>query len=309
MEILQGIWVGIGKFVTYTQYCVGSDMQTLVCRDFWKGTAYAIAALGLLVIMLVARKIFRERRYTHQPEFRDDIGTTSDVAGIQQATMDVEVTVADGQSQDELATRIRDALKTRAEMPAPVSHRVKAIEKEKADTNIDTTPKRELLAIMLTDMVGYSGSMERDEKATYTKLVEHNSIIRTSIAHHRGREIKTIGDAFLVVFRSAIDAVDCALSIQRAFKDRNLIKEDAEKILIRIGVHLGDVLITSNDVYGDGVNVVARIEALADPGGICVSGEAFAIVRKKLEFDVEQLAGVNLKNITSAPEVYRIHMH
>jgi class 3 adenylate cyclase len=253
------------------------------------------------------RKIFRERRYTYQPEYRDDIAT-ADVAGLQQARMDVEATVADGQSQDELATRIRDALKTRAETPAPVSRRAKAIAKEKADTNSDDTPKRELMAIMLTDMVGYSGSMERDEKATYTKLVEHNSIVRTAIAHHRGREIKTIGDAFLVVFRSAIDAVDCALSIQRAFKDRNLIKEDAEKILIRIGVHLGDVLITSNDVYGDGVNVVARIEALAEPGGICVSGEAFAIVRKKLEFDVEQLADVNLKNITSAPEVYRIHM-
>jgi len=165
------------------------------------------------------------------------------------------------------------------------------------------------MAIMLTDMLGYSGSMERDEKIAYARLLEHNSIIRTAIAHHRGREIKTIGDAFLVVFRSVIDAVDCALSIQRAFKDRNLIKEDADKILIRIGVHLGDVLITSNDVYGDGVNVAARIEPLAEPGGICISGEAFAIVRKKLEFDVEQLADVNLKNITSAPEVYRIHMH
>ena len=302
MEILQGIWGEIGKFLTYTQYCVGSDMQTIVCRDFWVGTAYAFAAFGILIVILVARKLFRERRHENQLESREVDTTFADSTDLQQATVNVEPAVVAGQSQEELASRIRDALKTRAQTPAPRRA------KENPDTNLDATPKRELMAIMLTDMVGYSGSMERDEKAAYTKLIEHNSIIRTSIAHHRGREIKTIGDAFLVVFRSAIDAVDCALSIQRAFKDRNLIKEDVEKILIRIGVHLGDVLITNNDVYGDGVNVVARIEPLAEPGGICVSGEAFAIVRKKLEFDVEQLTNVNLKNITSAPEVYRIHM-
>lgn len=304
---MQGIWGEITKFLTYAQYCAGSDMQTMVCRDFWTGTAFAMAGLGLLVVMLVAKKILRERRYKTEMQARYDSTMSVDADAIRQLTTDAGATAVTGQSQEELSAQIREALKIRAETPVPVSRRTK--EKEKSDANLDASPQRELMAIMLTDMVGYSGSMERDEKAAYARLVEHNSIIRTSITHHRGREIKTIGDAFLVVFRSAIDAVDCALSIQRAFKDRNLIKEEADKILIRIGVHLGDVLITSNDVYGDGVNVVARIEPLAEPGGICVSGEAFAIVRKKLEFEVEQLAGVDLKNITSAPDVYRIHMH
>lgn len=289
------------KLFAYAQYCAGNDLQTIVCRDFWQWTAYAIAAVGLLIVILVVKKILRDRgnrRYRAAAEYPEDSWNTPEAA-----TDPASIAVADA-SHEELSAQIRDALKNRAQT-APV----RPVRSAERAAPTDAAPQRELMAIMMTDMVGYSGSMERDEKAGYARLVEHNEIIRTSIAHHRGREVKTIGDAFLVLFRSAIDAVDCALSIQRAFKDRNLTKEEADKILIRIGVHLGDVLITSNDVYGDGVNVVSRIEPLAEPGGICVSGEAFAIVRKKLEFEVEQLAGINLKNITNAPDVYRIHMN
>jgi adenylate cyclase len=160
---------------------------------------------------------------------------------------------------------------------------------------------------MLTDMVGYSKDMERDEQGTYQRLLVHNEIVRASIANHQGREIKTIGDAFLALFTSAMSAVDCAISIQEAFFDFNANRPASEQILIRIGVHLGDVLITEDDIYGDGVNVAARIEPLADPGGICVSEEVYSLVRKRIELKVEQLDNPSLKNISVAPRIYKVH--
>jgi class 3 adenylate cyclase len=172
----------------------------------------------------------------------------------------------------------------------------------------DAKPQRELVAIMLTDMQGYSKSMERDESGAFALLQEHNRIMRAAISAHRGREIKTIGDAFLVIFRSALDAVDCALTAQRGFSDFNEGKPVDQKIMVRIGIHLGDVLITSNDVFGDGVNVAARIEPLATPGGICVSEPVFEMVRKKVQLDVQQVEGATLKNIASPPKLYRIRL-
>jgi class 3 adenylate cyclase len=172
----------------------------------------------------------------------------------------------------------------------------------------EVQPERELLAIMLTDIFGYSKAMERDEKRTYTKLVEHNRLIRSAIGTYRGREIDTIGDAFLVTFHSALDAVDCALAVQRTFKDLNLGRESDDRLLVRIGIHLGDVLITGNRVYGDAVNVASRIESLAEPGGICVSEPVFEMVRKKVQLDVERIEGVQLKNIEVAPRLYRIKL-
>lgn len=172
----------------------------------------------------------------------------------------------------------------------------------------ETGPQRELVAIMMTDMHGYSKGMERNETQAYAKLVDHNRIMRGAIETHRGREIKTIGDAFLVIFRSALDAVDCAVAAQRGFADYNSGKAEDERIMVRIGIHLGDVLMTSNDVYGDGVNVAARIEPLATPGGICVSAPVFEMVRKKLQLDVQEVEGATLKNIASPPRLFRIRL-
>jgi class 3 adenylate cyclase len=172
----------------------------------------------------------------------------------------------------------------------------------------DAPPERILAAIMLTDMQGYSKAMERDEARAYGRLVEHNRIMRAAISAHRGREIKTIGDAFLVIFRSAIEAVDCALAAQRGFADYNGGKPEDERILVRIGIHLGDVLLTGNDVFGDGVNVAARIEPLAVPGGICVSEPVFEMVRKKVQLEVHEVEGATLKNIASPPRLYRIRL-
>ncbi|MEK7874807.1 MAG: adenylate/guanylate cyclase domain-containing protein, partial [Pseudomonadota bacterium] len=215
----------------------------------------------------------------------------------QPAQRSEEIGPADDVSQQELAASIKQAmLKARAQeaaMPA----------KDRAGKKSDSSPGRELSAILMTDIVGYSGYMERDEQRTYRMLLEHNNIVRAAVVKYRGREIKTIGDAFFVVFRSAADAVDCAISVQQSFKEFNANKEDPDKIIIRVGIHLGEVMITANDVFGDGVNIAARIEPLAEPGGICLSGEVYSMVRKKVEYKFEKLEGVQMKNIAVAPDL------
>jgi len=170
--------------------------------------------------------------------------------------------------------------------------------------------RRERRAILVADAFDAVAMMERDEERAYAQLLDHNKIVRNAIANYRGREIKTIGDAFLVTFRSAFDAVECALAIQRAFTEYNADKDVTDRILLRIGIHLGDILVTSNDVFGEGVNIVSRIQPLAEPGGICVSEAVFMQVRKKFELKVERVEGVDLKlkNIATAPDVYHLNL-
>ena len=167
-------------------------------------------------------------------------------------------------------------------------------------------PQRALSAIMLTDMVGFSKEMEVDENATYDKLVTHNEIIRKCIHEYNGQEIKTIGDAFLVRFNSAVDSVKAAVTIQNKLYEYNETKEPIENILIRIGIHVGDILLMDNDVFGNGVNIVARIEPLADPGGICISADVYNAVKKSIEIKAVNLGCLELKNIKDAPEIFKI---
>ena len=267
-EFLQQYWEQIGKLLTYVQYCAGQDVQTPVCRDFWLGSVYVAVGIGLLIAFIIGKRILRE-----QLEFRRNRKKLQAQKLIEEeearerARRSAEATPAVDVSQQELAASIKQAmLKARAQeatLPA----------KDRAGKKTDAAPGRELSAIMMTDIVGYSGSMERDEQRTYRMLLEHNNIVRAAVVKFRGREVKTIGDAFFVVFRSAADAVDCAISVQRSLMEFNANKEDADRIMIRVGIHLGEVMITANDVFGDGVNIAARIEPLADPGGICLSGE------------------------------------
>ncbi len=300
-EFLQQYWEQLGKLLTYIQYCAGQDVQTPVCRDFWLGSVYAAVGVGLLIAFIIGKRILRE-----QLEFRRNRKKLQaqklieEEAARERAQRSAEAVPAVDVSQQELAASIKQAmLKARAQeatLPA----------RDRAGKKTDAAPGRELSAIMMTDIVGYSGSMERDEQRTYRMLLEHNNIVRAAVVKFRGREVKTIGDAFFVVFRSAADAVDCAISVQRSFMEFNANKEDADKIMIRVGIHLGEVMITANDVFGDGVNIAARIEPLAEPGGICLSGEVYSVVRKKIEYKFEQLEGVKLKNIAIAPDIYRI---
>jgi adenylate cyclase len=166
--------------------------------------------------------------------------------------------------------------------------------------------QRRLAAIMFTDMVGYSALSQRDEKLAQELLEEHRRLLREIFPRFNGTEIKTIGDAFLVEFGSALEAAQCAIEIQRTLAKRDADASADCQIQVRIGVHIGDVVHRGGDVYGDGVNIASRIEPVAGPGGICVSMDVERQIRNALEARFEKLAPTELKNISVPMELFRI---
>jgi adenylate cyclase len=169
-------------------------------------------------------------------------------------------------------------------------------------------PERRLAAVLAADMVGYSRLMEVDETGTLARLKTHRiELIDPAIAKNRGRIIKTTGDGLLVEFHSVADAVLCAAEVQRRMSRRNADVAPARWIQFRIGINLGDVIVEENDIFGDGVNVAARLEMLAEPGGICVSGAVRDQVGNRLD-DVafEDLGDQNVKNIARPIRVFRV---
>ena len=170
----------------------------------------------------------------------------------------------------------------------------------------DGTEQRRLAAIMFTDMVGYSALSQRDDKLAQELLEEHRQLLREIFPRFNGTEIKTIGDAFLVEFGSALEAAQCAIEIQRALAKRNADAPAERQIEIRIGIHIGDVVHRAGDVYGDGVNIASRIEQLANAGGICVSMDVERQIRNALEARFEKLAPTELKNISVPMDLFRI---
>ena len=169
-------------------------------------------------------------------------------------------------------------------------------------------PVRKLAAIMITDIVDFSKQMEIDQEHTYSKLLIHHEIVRKNISRYRREEIKTIGDSFLIQFKSAVDAVKVGISIQNDFKEYNKDKKEVDQILLRIGIHIGDIFIEDNDIFGDGVNVASRIEPLADTGGICISADVYNVVKKIIDIEVLSLGIKELKNIKEPPEIYKVIM-
>ena len=137
------------------------------------------------------------------------------------------------------------------------------------------TEHRKLTAIMFTDMVGYSALAERNEELALELLEEHRRLLRSIFPKHRGSEIKTIGDGFLAEFSSALAAVQCGIEIQEMIAKRNSVNPSQGNFQVRIGIHAGDVVHRDDDVIGDGVNIAARIEPLAEAGGICISQQVF----------------------------------
>ena len=166
--------------------------------------------------------------------------------------------------------------------------------------------QRRLAAIMFTDMVGFSALAQRDESLALELLEEHRTLLRHIFLKHRGHEIKTLGDGFLVEFASAVAAVNCAVEIQEALARRNVDTSADRLFLVRIGIHLGDVLLRGNDIVGDGVNIAARVEPLADSGGIAVTQQVFDQVYNKIPQTLVRIGKVELKNIHRLMEVYRI---
>jgi TolB-like protein/class 3 adenylate cyclase len=166
---------------------------------------------------------------------------------------------------------------------------------------------RRLAAILAADVVGYSRLMEGDEEGTRAALNElRREIADPAIAEHHGRIVKTSGDGLLIEFASVVDAVRCAVAVQRQMAERNLLLSAERRIDFRIGINLGDVIIEDEDIFGDGVNIAARLETLAEPGGICVSRVVHDQVRDKLDVAFEDRGEQQVKNITRPVHVYRI---
>ncbi|MBI3416448.1 MAG: tetratricopeptide repeat protein [Verrucomicrobia bacterium] len=170
----------------------------------------------------------------------------------------------------------------------------------------DGSEQRKLAAIMFTDMVGYSALAQRDEALALELLAESQRLLRTQFPLFNGREVKTTGDGFLVEFPSALQATQCAMEIQRAVVARNSTQPGERQIHVRIGIHVGDVVHREADMYGDGVNIAARIEPLAIGGGICLSDAVYGQVRNKLDAQMTKLDAPELKNIELPIDVYRV---
>src|SRR5215472_2313262 len=166
-------------------------------------------------------------------------------------------------------------------------------------------PVRRLTAILAADVAGYSRLMGADEEGTHERLKAHlRELVDPKIAEHRGRIVKNTGDGFLAEFASVVDAVRCGIEMQRGVADRNAATPEANRVTFRVGINLGDVIAEEHDIFGDGVNVAARLEALAEPGGICLSGVVRDQVRDRLEYNFEDLGEQQVKNIARPVRVY-----
>ncbi len=166
--------------------------------------------------------------------------------------------------------------------------------------------ERRLAAIMFTDIVGYTSLTQGNEALAMEVLEEHRKVVRPFLPKHDGKEVKTIGDAFLIEFASALEAVRCAFEIQQSLGEMAAGQSPERRIKLRIGVHVGDVIHSQNDVYGDAVNIASRIEPLAQPGGICVSEQVYYQIKNKFELPLRSIGRKELKNIAEPAEVFKV---
>jgi class 3 adenylate cyclase/TolB-like protein/Flp pilus assembly protein TadD len=165
---------------------------------------------------------------------------------------------------------------------------------------------RKLAAVMFTDIKGFSKKMAQNELAAFELLKTHDALMRVIASKYEGKVVKSIGDSFMVDFSSAVNAVKAAIDAQKRFWSFNKGKGEFDRIEVRIGIHLGDVMISGNDMYGDGVNIASRIEAITEPTRICISGDMYNQVKNKIDLKVFRMGEVRLKNIPDAVEVYEI---
>ena len=167
--------------------------------------------------------------------------------------------------------------------------------------------ERRLAAILAADVAGYSRLMERDEAGTLAHLrTLRRDLIDPKIAEHKGRIVKTTGDGILVEFPSVVEAVACAVALQRGMETHNDAAAEDERIRFRVGINSGDVIVEDGDIHGDGVNIAARLEGIAEPGGICISGIVYDQVQGRLDCTFEDIGEQSLKNIARAVRVYRV---
>jgi adenylate cyclase len=169
--------------------------------------------------------------------------------------------------------------------------------------------QRRLTAILAADVAGYSRLMGIDEEGTLTQLKERRkALVDPKIAEHRGRIVKTTGDGMLVEFASAVDAARCAVEVQRHMSEQNADIPQAKRIEFRIGIHVGDIIIDDNDIFGDGVNIAARLEGIAEPSGVCISDDAYRQVRGKVDIAFDDMGPQFLKNIVEPMRAWRLRI-
>src|SRR5262249_20878246 len=167
--------------------------------------------------------------------------------------------------------------------------------------------ERRLTAILAADVAGYSRLTGLDEEGTHARLQDHlRSLVDPKIAEHRGRIVKNTGDGMLAEFGSVVDAVRCAVDVQRGMAERNADVPHEKRIEFRIGINVADVMVDRDDIFGDDVNVAARLEGIAEPGGICVSARVLENIQGKLEIAFEDTGEQKLKNIVRPVRVYRV---
>ena len=171
-----------------------------------------------------------------------------------------------------------------------------------------TTTERKMAAILAMDVVSYSEKMGRDEEGTLRHLRACREIIEGVVNENRGRIFNTAGDAFMIEFSSAVSAVSAAVDIQKLIKSRNESLSPSEQMKFRIGVNVGDIIIEGNNLYGEGVNIAARLEGIASPGGISISDKVYAEVRRKFNFAFEDRGHQELKNIEDPVRVYQLNI-
>ena len=165
---------------------------------------------------------------------------------------------------------------------------------------------RRLAAIAFTDMVGYTSLAQRNESLAIRLLDRHNALLRSVLKQHQGREVKTVGDAFLLEFDSALEAVLYSIEIQAALKELNRVARQDEQINVRIGIHVGDVIHRDSDVLGDAVNIASRVVKFADKGGICISEQVYAQVRNKVQNEMVKIPEPQLKNVDQRMDLYEV---
>ena len=168
--------------------------------------------------------------------------------------------------------------------------------------------ERRLAAVMFVDVVGYTQLSQSNEELALRMLDEYRRLLRPNFVEHNGKEIKTIGDGFLVEFGSALESVRCGFSLQQSLHDINSSRPEAERLQARVGIHVGDVVHSQGDILGDAVNVASRIEPLAEPGGICISQPVQVQVRNKFEFPIISIGMRQLKNVDVPMEVFKISL-
>jgi len=172
----------------------------------------------------------------------------------------------------------------------------------------EETPSRGLAAIMFTDVVGFTTLTQRNERHALELLEEYRSVTRHALPRYHGREVKTIGDAFMVEFTSALEACECAIDIQNGLHERNLRKDERDALFVRIGVHVGDVEKKGTDILGDAVNIASRVYAIAEPGGICITRQVFDQVWNKLGNHLTEIGKKEGKNLEMPMEVFAIDL-